>query len=196
MPDKIAVAFEIVDHGIQNAQYFQGCGTSFTDYTDVATGIGDTFSEALDDALENLAQTGWNVDIVVPDEGTDDGTSVQTKRDQEKEEERAALFDDDDQDDTEDNWSDEWDEEHGDDERNYTVSVRVREFDPDHDEKHMKYVGKAIARLATLAIDIHNAQTPSGDPSKLPAMRAERDKLERYLAGREIVLSGETLFTR
>ena len=58
---KPITCFEIVDHGIDNAQYFQGCGVSRTKFTDVATGCGDTPSEALADALEQLATCGWDV---------------------------------------------------------------------------------------------------------------------------------------
>lgn len=61
---KIVGAFEILDHGIEHSQYFQGCGVSHTPYTDVATGIGDTPGEALDDALEQLAQNDWDVEPV------------------------------------------------------------------------------------------------------------------------------------
>ncbi len=58
-------AFEIIDHGVDHSQYFQGCGTSGTSYTDVATGIGHTPREALEDALEQLASAGWdNTDVV------------------------------------------------------------------------------------------------------------------------------------
>ena len=48
--------YEIVDHGIDFPDYFQGCGTSFTSYEHVATGCGMNAKEALDDALEQIAQ--------------------------------------------------------------------------------------------------------------------------------------------
>ena len=54
--------YEIVDHGFDAEQYFQGCGTAFTSFTEVATGIGETKREAFDDALEQLACGGWEVD--------------------------------------------------------------------------------------------------------------------------------------
>lgn len=54
-------AFEILEHGVDHAQYFQGCGTSFTEYTDVATGAGDNATEAYRDAVEQLAQMGYDV---------------------------------------------------------------------------------------------------------------------------------------
>jgi hypothetical protein len=46
---------EIIDHGIDHAQFFLGCGTTFTKYTDVVTGIGDDFAEAFYDCLEQVA---------------------------------------------------------------------------------------------------------------------------------------------
>ena len=61
---KIIGAFKILDHGVEHSQYFQGCGISHTPFTDVATGIGDTPGEALDDALEQLAQSDWDVETI------------------------------------------------------------------------------------------------------------------------------------
>lgn len=61
---KTVTRFEIVDHGINHAQYFQGCGVSRTKFTDVATRCGDNPAEALADALETLAQDGWDVSKV------------------------------------------------------------------------------------------------------------------------------------
>ena len=61
---KPIIAFEIVDHGFESAQYFQGCGTSFTEFVDVATGTGDTAHAALEDALENLAQSDWDTSSI------------------------------------------------------------------------------------------------------------------------------------
>lgn len=58
---KTITCFEIVDHGIDHAQYFQGCGVSHTKFAEVATGCGDNPAEALADALEQLACIGWDV---------------------------------------------------------------------------------------------------------------------------------------
>ena len=54
--------YEIVVHGMEHEQRFQGCGVSGTGYTAVFTGSGDNPSEALDDALEQAAMAGWDVD--------------------------------------------------------------------------------------------------------------------------------------
>lgn len=61
---KTITCFEIVDHGIDHAQYFQGYGVSRTKFTVSATGYGDNPAEALNDALESLAQADWDVSKV------------------------------------------------------------------------------------------------------------------------------------
>ena len=72
--------YEILDHGVTNSQYFRGCGTSFTEYEDVATGIGSSAAEALEDALDMAAQMDWDVETItdklstrttVPDDADD-----------------------------------------------------------------------------------------------------------------------------
>jgi hypothetical protein len=57
------VTFQVVDHGIDGAQYFPGCGVSFTEFEHCVTGSGDTFAEAIDDALESMAQETSGVDF-------------------------------------------------------------------------------------------------------------------------------------
>jgi hypothetical protein len=60
--------FEIVDHGIDNPSYFQGCGTSFTSFSDCFTGIGEDYKEALDDCLEQIAAAGIDdVSMIEPE---------------------------------------------------------------------------------------------------------------------------------
>lgn len=51
--------FEIVDHGVEHEQYFQGCGVALTEYSDVFTGIGNSPYEALNDAMDQLGSAGW-----------------------------------------------------------------------------------------------------------------------------------------
>ena len=48
--------YEIVDHGIEYPDYFQGCGTD--EYEHVVSGVGDNPREALDDCIEMIAQSG------------------------------------------------------------------------------------------------------------------------------------------
>lgn len=48
---------KVVDHGIDSPQYFPGCGVAFSNYDYVTTGAGDTFAEAIDFALESMAQS-------------------------------------------------------------------------------------------------------------------------------------------
>lgn len=53
--------WSLEDHGIDNPQYFQGHGVSCTDWDDCATGCGDNPREAGEDALEQLAQQGYEI---------------------------------------------------------------------------------------------------------------------------------------
>lgn len=59
--------YAITDYGIGHAEYFQGHGVAYTEYEHAALGIGDTYSEALNDALENAAQQGYDVDLQAED---------------------------------------------------------------------------------------------------------------------------------
>jgi len=59
---KTITDFEIINHGIENSQYFQGCGTSFGKYKDCTTGCGNDFIGALEDALESLSQMDYFAD--------------------------------------------------------------------------------------------------------------------------------------
>ena len=59
--------YEITDYGIENTDYFQGHGTSFTKYEHCSLGYGDTYSEALDDALEQAAMMGWEIELEAED---------------------------------------------------------------------------------------------------------------------------------
>ena len=54
--------FEVIDHGIEHSQYFQGCGGAFTRFANVVTGIGDNPAEAIDDCLEQIAQCGFETE--------------------------------------------------------------------------------------------------------------------------------------
>lgn len=46
--------FTVVDHGIDNCQYFQGEGTAFSKHEYVVTGCGSNAQEALNDCLEHI----------------------------------------------------------------------------------------------------------------------------------------------
>ncbi len=59
MADRKVTDYEIDDHGVEHSQYFQGAGTG--NFDDVATGIGNNAEEAFNDALDSLAQNGWDV---------------------------------------------------------------------------------------------------------------------------------------
>lgn len=59
---KVPLEHEVVDIGIENSQYFQGLGRG--NFDDAVTGVGDTPTEAFEDALEMAAQDGWLVDDI------------------------------------------------------------------------------------------------------------------------------------
>jgi hypothetical protein len=48
------IDFEIVDHGYDHAQYFQGCGTYGTVFDEVYTGAGDNAKDAYEQAMEQV----------------------------------------------------------------------------------------------------------------------------------------------
>ena len=48
--------FEIINHGWDNSQYFQGCGTAYTEYDSVVTGCGDNAKDAYEDAVDSVFQ--------------------------------------------------------------------------------------------------------------------------------------------
>jgi hypothetical protein len=54
--------FELVDIGIEHAQYFQGFGASFTNFDYSAVGTGSNAREAIDNALEDCAQQGFDAE--------------------------------------------------------------------------------------------------------------------------------------
>ena len=46
--------FEIINNHFHHAQYFPGCGASYTRFDDCVTGAGDNAAEAYQDALEQI----------------------------------------------------------------------------------------------------------------------------------------------
>lgn len=46
--------FEIINHGYEHGQYFQGCGVAFTRFERCATGIGANAAEAYADAARKI----------------------------------------------------------------------------------------------------------------------------------------------
>jgi hypothetical protein len=48
--------YEIVDHGVDHSDYFQGCGVAYTEFDKCYTGAGRSLKEALGDALEQIGE--------------------------------------------------------------------------------------------------------------------------------------------
>ncbi len=55
--------FQVIDHGIEHNQYFRGCGTSHTIYSECVTGCGENATEAIEDALEQIAMHLGSIDM-------------------------------------------------------------------------------------------------------------------------------------
>jgi hypothetical protein len=53
---------KIIDHGWWSPDYFPGCGVVGTQYDHVVTGCGTSYMKALDDAMEQAAQLGFEID--------------------------------------------------------------------------------------------------------------------------------------
>lgn len=56
--------YEVIDHGFDSEQYFQGEGLAYTEFEDIGTGIGETAQEAFEDACESLAQNDWDTSAI------------------------------------------------------------------------------------------------------------------------------------
>lgn len=61
---KTPTDFKITYYGIDHEQYFQGHGIALTKWNDCATGIGSCNAEALNDALDSLAQNDWDIEAL------------------------------------------------------------------------------------------------------------------------------------
>ena len=70
--------FQLIDHGIDHSQYFQGCGVSFTRYEFVSTGCGNNFQEAMDDCMESIAQNHYGLDMPAFEQAIKDELGVTT----------------------------------------------------------------------------------------------------------------------
>jgi hypothetical protein len=53
--------YDIIVHGVQHVQYFQGCGVSGTKFLDCYTGVGLDAYEAYENALES-AVMDWDTE--------------------------------------------------------------------------------------------------------------------------------------
>lgn len=70
-PNSPITDYEIIDHGIDHSQYFQGCGVSYTRFENVVTGCGSSADEAWNDALEQMACNGADISGI---ESSEDNT--------------------------------------------------------------------------------------------------------------------------
>jgi hypothetical protein len=57
--------YEIINHGPERSDYFQGCGTYGTPFKYCVTGIGCNAKEAYEDALDQVAEIdSWIIDTL------------------------------------------------------------------------------------------------------------------------------------
>ena len=54
--------FELIDHGIESSQYFQGCGVAWTSFERIVTGIGDNPAAAIFDCLNQIWQRDFDTE--------------------------------------------------------------------------------------------------------------------------------------
>lgn len=66
------IKMQFVDHGIENASYFQGCGVALTEYDTCFTGIGISAISAIEDCLEQAACMGYKIDKELEQDALDD----------------------------------------------------------------------------------------------------------------------------
>ena len=55
--------YEIINHGYNHSQYFQGCGTCGTSFDCAVTGCGMNAKEAYEDAVEQIAMQGHKINL-------------------------------------------------------------------------------------------------------------------------------------
>lgn len=55
--------YEIVNHGYEHSQYFQGLGTYGTSFDYAVTGCGMNAKEAYEDAVEQIAMQGHKINL-------------------------------------------------------------------------------------------------------------------------------------
>ena len=67
MTQKRTEDYEISNYGIENAQYFQGHGTSCTKFEYCSLGVGDSYRMAMEDALDQAAQAGFDIELEAAD---------------------------------------------------------------------------------------------------------------------------------
>ncbi len=74
---KLIQSFDIQNHGIENCQYFSGCGTAYSQFNYCVTGIGESAKESFEDCLEQIAQNDFDTSKI---EKSKEGKTYLTKR--------------------------------------------------------------------------------------------------------------------
>lgn len=61
--------YEIINHGYEHSQYFQGCGTYGTYFDFSVTGCGMNAKEAYEDAAKQVAMAGHKINLPIRPHG-------------------------------------------------------------------------------------------------------------------------------
>ena len=56
--------YDLTNHGVEYADYWQGFGCSLSEYDHIATGVGDTLQDAIEDAMFQAAVMGAPQDML------------------------------------------------------------------------------------------------------------------------------------
>lgn len=72
-------AFEVISHGFDHSQYFQGCGLFRSPFNSVVTGAGGCEKEALEDALEQMAGNGASLSLIEQIEKSEDWSETRNE---------------------------------------------------------------------------------------------------------------------
>lgn len=54
--------FQVIDHGIESSQYFQGCGVAWTGFKNIVTGIGSDPADAICNCLNQICQEDFDTE--------------------------------------------------------------------------------------------------------------------------------------
>jgi len=65
-----------IESSWDHSQYWQGAGLAYTEFDDIATGIGESEKVAVIDACEQLAVQGWDTSTLDISEANDDSARL------------------------------------------------------------------------------------------------------------------------
>ena len=73
---QIVYDYSVNDHGVMDCQYWQGAGVSHTKWDAVGVGSGENPHSAMEEALQDLAEQGWDTSTIHNEFDADAGDIV------------------------------------------------------------------------------------------------------------------------